>query len=118
MPYRITMSWDMPDYLEGNRMDGVRKAVQSLHDADEAVAKQDGEINDYDVEWYGDAVDELSALGWTWVDEEMLQELLGMTEADPGWDADQVSEWLHVETNGDLKQEQRIFNEWDRRTAS
>lgn len=112
MPYRIQMTWEMPDY-EDNPVEGVIKAVRSKEDAEEAIGKHDGEFLYEDVEWYGFSEEnELVRLGWTWADEEILQQLNAAAKED--WTSYEVVGFIESESE-DEAQKVRVHNEWKRR---
>lgn len=112
MPYRITITWDMPDLGPDGTIDGIRKAVQSKSDAEEAIAKLNGDFQADDVEWYGfDEKDELETLGWTWNDEEILREMQVTLDVEGGvWTMERVTDILRGECD-DEEQMNRIAEE-------
>lgn len=99
MPYRITMTVDVPD---GEKpQDAARIAYSTMSDMEEAAAKRDGDIQDYDVEWYGFGDDEEGP--WTYADEELLRTLVEDTVG-PGLDDDDdewIDNWLRDEADSD-----------------
>src|SRR4051812_39521006 len=113
MPYRINMTWEMPDLDEPSSVEGVIKAVQSKEDAEEAIGKFDGEFLYEDVEWYGFSEHgELETLGWTWADEEILRQL--DAAAKDTWTSYEVVGFIESESE-DEAQKERVHDEWKQR---
>jgi len=129
MPYRISMSFDMPTLdPEQNpnasfedRIEFVRKAVDAKENAEEAIAKQDGDFQYDEVEYYSfsnvgpdAATAELQDIGYTWADEEIVRAAMATRSVNVG-DFD-VQIFLDAEVD-DVEQYERCRQELERRIS-
>lgn len=120
MPYRIAITFDIPDQAEGPTTKTAESAFQALSDVEEAVGKHNGDTQYDDVEWYGfePNADELTQNSWTYADEELLNNLIWSWREARAKDLDfDIVEWVDGETD-DADQSTRILREFDKRSPS
>lgn len=118
MPYRIAVTFDIPDQGDSPTTQTAAIAFRALNDVEEVIGRLNGDTQYDDVEWYGfdRDHDELTTNSWTYSDEEKLNELIwSWREARAKDDGEfDLVEWVDGEAD-DANQATRILREFDKR---